>query len=126
MLGERASCPCGLPATYDACCGRFHRGASHAETPEQLMRSRYSAYAVEDASYVWRTWHPKTRPDDVNLDEAMTWVGLEIHGSGESDPDNWVEFTASYVTPTGLGQLHERSRFDRRAGRWLYVDGDVT
>ena len=39
-------CPCGSGTTYDACCGRLHRGAEQAATPEELMRSRYAAYVV--------------------------------------------------------------------------------
>ena len=56
------ACPCGLAATYGDCCGRLHRGQARAATPEQLMRSRFSAYAVHDEPYLLRTWHPATRP----------------------------------------------------------------
>ena len=55
-------CPCGSGATYDACCGRLHRGAAQAATAEELMRARYAAYAVGDTSYVFRTWHPAPAP----------------------------------------------------------------
>ena len=61
-------CPCGLPAPYDACCGRFHRGESAAPTAELLMRSRYAAFVVGDAGYLRDTWHPSTRPRHVDLD----------------------------------------------------------
>lgn len=57
-----ATCPCGLPAAYDDCCGRLHRGQAPATTAEQLMRSRYSAFAVGDEAYLLRSWHPTTRP----------------------------------------------------------------
>ena len=39
-------CPCGSRQRYDACCGRLHRRAAEAETAEELMRSRYAAYAL--------------------------------------------------------------------------------
>lgn len=119
MFGN--ACPCGSGATYDACCGRLHRGAALARSAVELMRARYAAYAVGDADFVFTTWHPRTRPDDVTLDPALSWTGLEVHGHGE----DWVEFTATYASPQGAGALHERSRFQQRAGRWLYVDGDV-
>jgi SEC-C motif-containing protein len=115
------ACPCGSGSPYDACCGRLHRGVASAPTPEELMRARYSAYAVGDADFVFTTWHPRTRPDDLTLDPELTWVGLRIHAAGE----DWVEFTASYVSRTGAGELHERSRFEQRGGRWVYVDGDI-
>ncbi len=117
----RPSCPCGSGDAYDACCGRFHRGAGHAASAEELMRSRYAAFAVGDAAYLWRTWHPRTRPDDLELDATRTWTGLRVLGSGE----DWVEFVASYDTPTGPGEQSERSRFEQRGGRWVYVDGDL-
>lgn len=115
------TCPCGSGSAYDACCGRLHRGAAPAETAEQLMRARYAAYAVGDTDYVFRTWHPRTRPDDLTPDAGLTWTGLSIVGAGE----DWVEFVASYERGGVPGELRERSRFERRAGRWVYVDGAV-
>jgi len=35
-----------------------------------------------------------------------------------------VEFVARYRVGGRAVRLHERSRFVREAGRWLYVDGD--
>lgn len=119
MFGRE--CPCGSGASYDACCGRLHRGAGLARSPVELMRARYSAYAVGDADYVFTTWHPRTRPDDVRFDPYLSWTGLVVHDHGE----DWVEFTASYHSRGGGGELRERSRFEQRAGRWLYVDGVV-
>lgn len=85
------------------------------------MRSRYSAYALGESGYVFRTWHPRTRPDDVASDPSTRWTRLEVlDATGDR-----VEFVAHYETSAGPGRLHERSRFEQRAGRWLYVDGDV-
>lgn len=117
----RPTCPCGSGEAYDACCGRLHRGAALAATAEELMRSRYSAFVAGDSVYLWRTWHPRTRPDDLTLDTSTrTWTGLQVLGSGE----DWVEFVASYDSPSGPGAQWERSRFEQRGGRWLYVDAD--
>ena len=113
------TCPCGAGAPYDACCGRLHRGAARAETAEELMRSRYAAYALGETDYVFRTWHPRTRPDDLSPDPALTWTGLTIEDAGA----DWVEFTASYERGGVAGKLRERSRFEQRAGRWVYVEG---
>jgi SEC-C motif-containing protein len=94
---------------------------AQAETAEELMRSRYAAYAVGESDYVFRTWHPRTRPDDLAPDPSLTWTGLTIVDSGE----DWVEFSASYEQGGRTGELRERSRFEQRGGRWVYVDGDV-
>jgi SEC-C motif domain protein len=115
-------CPCGSGRAYAACCGPLHRRAREAQTPEELMRSRYAAYAVGELDHVFRTWHPRTRPDSIEPDPGLTWTGLEVlSASGEE-----VEFRASYVRDGAAGSLHERSRFELRRGRWVYVDGDVT
>ncbi|GGH42536.1 UPF0225 protein [Microbacterium album] len=92
-----------------------------AETPEELMRSRYAAYARGNAEYVLRTWHPHTRPATLSLGD-MRWTGLEVLAA---DGDT-VQFVARYEDAQGPGTLAERSRFERRAGRWFYVDGDVS
>ncbi len=118
-------CPCGSGTSYDGCCGRLHRGAAQAVTAEELMRSRYSAYALTDADHLFRTWHPRTRPEHVLGTPGTTWTGLEILDVVDGGPDDAtgiVEFRASYVDPAGPGRvLHERSTFERRAHRWVYV-----
>ncbi|MER7835896.1 YchJ family metal-binding protein [Streptomyces sp. NPDC096040] len=116
------SCPCGLPQSYDECCGRYHSGAA-APTAEALMRSRYSAFVVEDSAYLLRTWHPRTRPARLDLGPGMRWTGLEILGTGDGSAfhsTGTVEFRASYRG----GSLHELSRFERVDGAWVYLDGD--
>ncbi|WP_405738731.1 YchJ family metal-binding protein [Streptomyces sp. NBC_00028] len=116
------TCPCGLPQPYDECCGRYHSGAA-APTAEALMRSRYCAFVRLDAGYLLRTWHPRTRPARLDLDPGMRWTGLEILGTGDGSAfhhTGTVEFRASYAG----GSLHERSRFERVDGAWVYVDGE--
>ena len=117
------SCPCGLPEGYDKCCGRYHSGAAAAPTAEALMRSRYSAFVKQDAAYLLRTWHPRTRPARLELDPGMRWTGLEILATGDGTAfhtSGTVEFRASYRG----GSLHERSRFERVDRAWVYVDGE--
>ncbi|EGX59058.1 SEC-C motif domain protein [Streptomyces zinciresistens K42] len=118
-------CPCGLPGAYGECCGRFHRGTAAAPTAEALMRARYSAFVRGDAAYLLRTWHPRTRPARLELDPGMRWTGLEVLESADGSAfhsTGTVTFRASYRG----GALHERSRFERSGGAWVYVDGDVT
>jgi SEC-C motif-containing protein len=101
----------------------LHHGERPAATAEELMRSRYAAYATGNTDYLFRTWHPRTRPADLTVDPEMVWTGLnvtDVVDGGVDDERGEVEFTASYVG----GAMHERSRFERRGGRWVYVDGD--
>lgn len=87
------------------------------------MRSRYTAFAVGDADYLWRTWHPRTRPEKVTVDPEVQWTGLSIVAASDDE----VEFRATYLDPGSqrTGTLHERSRFAVRARRWFYIDGEV-
>ena len=88
------------------------------------MRSRYAAYAVGELGYVFRTWHPRTRPADIDS-SGLVWTGLEVLEASEAGDTGTVSFVASYLGPEGPGELREVSRFERRGGRWVYVDGDV-
>lgn len=84
------------------------------------MRSRYSAFAKGLSDYVFRTWHPRTRPADVDV-RGTSWRGLEIVDVVDGEPwqsEGIVEFVASYDG----GQMRERSTFAKRAGRWFYVE----
>jgi SEC-C motif domain protein len=107
----------------------LHRGAAAAETAEELMRSRYAAYALGETGYVFRTWHPRTRPDVVTHNPTTRWTGLRVLGTdagGAGDATGEVTFVATYDAARGAGELRERSRFERRGGRWVYVDGDAS
>ena len=120
------SCPCG-GATYRECCEPVLDGVRVAATAEELMRSRYTAYAVHHADHIFRTWHPRTRPDRQPVDPEVDWLSLRIlrvEGGGPNDSTGVVEFIARSSGPLGRGELHEVSRFARRAGRWFYVAGD--
>lgn len=89
------------------------------------MRSRYSAFACGDADYLYRTWHPRTRPAVVTVGDGTTWIGLNVIDTVAGGPDDdygEVEFTARFESGGRFGSLHERSRFERRAGRWFYLD----
>lgn len=93
------------------------------------MRSRYSAFAVGDPDYLRSTWHPTTRPRDLDLDPALRWYRLDVlatSGGGPFDTRGTVEFRAHYRHPDGPGALHEVSRFVREDGTWRYVDGSTS
>ncbi|GAB2694524.1 YchJ family protein [Kitasatospora kifunensis] len=124
-----APCPCGLPSNYADCCRRLHHGLAQATTAEQLMRSRFSAFVVNDAAYLLRSWHPRTRPPVIDFDARLSWQRLEILDSTEGGPfhqEGTVEFVAHYVEQGISGRLHERSRFVRHEGAWVYLDGVIT
>lgn len=133
MSENTQSCPCGSNFPYAACCAPLHANLAKAETAEQLMRSRYSAFAKGLANYLVKTRAPAMREasdlEDIKAMIAPTdWVALEIRdtelGTVE-DKIGEVEFVASYVSNGMPGQLHERSRFIKDGDEWYYLDGDI-
>lgn len=116
-------CPCGLGDDYESCCGRLHVGAS-APTAESLMRSRYSAFAVNDAGYLLRTWHPSRRPPALSLDPELRWTRLAVldtHDGGLFDITGTVQFRAVYLQHGQRSVLAETSKFVRHDGQWTYL-----
>lgn len=90
------------------------------------MRARYSAYAKRLPAFIESTWHPSTRPDELDFDTTIRWTGLTVVATSAGGPDDergTVEFVATLVRPAGPGQLHEISRFERVDGEWSYRSG---
>lgn len=119
-------CPCGLGNTYAECCERFHAGTP-APTASQLMRSRYSAFAMGRADYLLRTWHESTRPTELDLDPEIRWLRLIVEDTsagGPFDTTGTVSFTAIGRRPEGRFEQHEESRFVREGAEWFYVDSE--
>jgi SEC-C motif-containing protein len=88
------------------------------------MRSRYSAYAVGDTSYLLRTWHPSTRPPDLTLDPALRWTRLavlEARDGGLLDATGTVQFRAIYLQDGKRAVLAETSTFVRHGRLWTYL-----
>ena len=92
------------------------------------MRSRYSAYVLKLDDYLRASWHPSTRPVNLDLaeDDGTKWLGLEVKRHQPQDENHaTVEFVARYRIAGRGHRLHELSRFIREDGRWYYVDGDM-
>lgn len=123
-----APCPCGLDinATYTECCGRWVEHGN-APDPVSLMRSRYTAFTQKNAAYLLATWHPSTRPSELDLSaDDCKWLGLDIKAtSTPTDSVGEVEFVARYKISGRAFRLHERSQFVREEGRWFYVKGEI-
>jgi SEC-C motif-containing protein len=126
---EADACPCGRPASYADCCGRYHAGALYlqAPDPESLMRSRYSAFVKDVRAYLLETWHPTERPPAIEPPEpGLRWLGLEVKRAGMLDEDRgWVEFVARSKWGGRAHRLHEVSEFVREGGRWFYLKARV-
>ena len=124
-------CPCLSDLEYKDCCGLFHRGERDAATAEELMRSRYSAYAMQEIDYLIETTSPSQRKyhDRESLQtwaEDTKWKKLEIvetrEGTSE-DSKGHVEFIAYYEENKKDKIHHELSLFKKIKGKWYYHNG---
>lgn len=131
-------CPCGSAALFSDCCQPFIQSFNESikqnlihpkvspQTAEQLMRSRFSAYATKNAAYIYTTYADKSKTQQSLSDieqwaNESYWLALEVH---ESNGDS-VKFSAYYLVENTLCCLTEKSKFIIEQGLWRYLDGEI-
>ena len=118
-------CPCCSGKLYEECCELFHSKKEFPKTAEELMRSRYAAFAIPNGDYLWETTLPNKRKfhhktDLKNWGKENTWTKLEIIKSSEKE----VEFKAYVTDKFGKENIHhELSTFKKVDKKWYYVSG---
>lgn len=126
---SETQCYCGSGETLVDCCKKVQ--GNGAATPEELMRSRFSAYVESDVDYLLKTTHadgiePNMR---VELDYACAtnrWIFLRVVDTPRpSRNEGVVEFVAYCQQGDEIGELHERSKFKKVNDSWVYHSGDV-
>lgn len=126
-------CYCGSKREYEECCKSFVMGEKQAETPEQLMRSRFTAYCIQDADYLVDTQHESTRHPSLKHSieasfSSTEWLSLSVVHSEQVGDNGIVEFIAFFqdaLSQTDAPkQLHEKSSFVFENNRWFYVGGE--
>ena len=123
------SCPCCSQKSFSDCCEPYLSGARYAESPEQLMRSRYTAYTRADINYIQKTM----RKDEAkNYDPVATkmwassvrWLGLTILDTPSfSEQRGTVTFFARFFENDVKKYIFEKSDFEKIDGMWYYIDG---
>lgn len=124
-------CPCGSNKQYIECCEVYHTNQEIALTPEALMRSRYSAYAMAKVAYIKKTMRGKpllgfNESEAEHWTKSIQWLKLEVVKSYLDSADSqigFVEFIAKYLQKDVVHALHELSEFHLSDGHWYYVDG---
>ncbi len=95
------------------------------------MRSRYTAYALQNIDYLAATLDANElrsfdKEGTAKWARDSTWKGLEIMGTSagsESDRDGTVEFRARYEQDGVTREHHEISHFRKIDNAWLYSGG---
>ena len=112
--------------TYTDCCGPLIRSVGVADTAEDLMRSRYTAYTKKNWDYLIQTTRSEERPDKEGFsrwENDVRWRRLEIVGcrkGGREDSEGEVSFIAYYSEGGEEKTLQESSKFTKENGRWYY------
>jgi len=129
------SCPCGSNKAYSACCKPFHEGQSLPTRPEDLVRARFSAYALGLAPYLWSTLH--SAHDDRAQDQdyyvaqlarrlsSTKYRGLRILDRQERDSHGIarVLFAAEVHQLKRDLSFVEQADFVEEDGQWRYIVG---
>lgn len=129
-------CPCGSVKYYQDCCQPLHiymdSGERIADTPEQLMRSRYCAFVLKNFDYIIKTHHPdflgKLTLADLCQGPHPHWLGLDVLSSSEQltidgYKKSTVTFKAWYKLEGKIDAIYECSDFIHQQGRWYYTQG---
>ncbi len=120
----KSLCPCGSGKPFEDCCGRFIVRGESPQTAEELMRSRYTAFVFNDLNWIRLTWAHEKCPEDVSCSPSIKWIDLTVKSHKRIDETHaTVEFVArARDGATGAFRMHAVSRFEKRDGRWFYVD----
>lgn len=116
-------CPCGSGKTYTDCCEPLHNGES-AKSAEALMRSRFSAFALQLEDYLLSSWHPTTRPNQIQLEPDTQWKRLELISAENDKQQGSVHFKAYYQEHAQWHLLEETSKFLFENDHWFYHSGN--
>jgi SEC-C motif domain protein len=125
------ACPCSSGHAYSECCAPYHRGQREAPTPEALMRSRFSAFALADAAYLWRTLHADHEDRAVPEADALRMLRDQARAHRymrlsvlEARGDR-VLFLAGIFQKGRDVSFVELSRFERQGEGWRYLSGEA-
>ncbi|MBB1439020.1 YchJ family protein [Shewanella sp. SG41-4] len=119
-------CLCGINLPYDQCCEPYHAGRAVADTPDRLMRSRYSAFVLRQFNYLITTHHPDylNGLTEQQLAQGETqWLGLQVLSSKQQSETGEVTFKAWYIEDKHIDAIYECSSFIKKDGLWFYTDG---
>lgn len=128
-------CPCGSLIPYENCCKNYHSGKAKVNSALELLRSRYSAYALNHSDYIIHTTHPDNPAFDKDKQRWKRSIGdfsrtsdfqqLEVLEVNEQDEEAFITFIA-YIYQNGKDcSFKEKSYFRKEKGDWLYVSGEV-
>ncbi len=124
-------CPCGKKLDFLECCGTFIIFGQLPKTAEELMRSRYSAFATKAVSYLAQTILSPSGKAAIEhtvsswINSVESWTKLDIRSvkkGGPNDTVGWVEFKAHFIQNGRPDFIWEKSMFKKIEGKWVYLE----
>jgi SEC-C motif-containing protein len=123
-------CPCNKSNLYLVCCGAIHKNIFLAKTAEQLMRSRYSAFVLNNMDYLKLSHSSKTVKsfnfkNTSKWTKQVQWIKLDILNTEYglvNDISGFVEFKAYFKENGFLEYIHGKSTFEIENNHWVYLD----
>ncbi|RLV60608.1 hypothetical protein D5018_05770 [Parashewanella curva] len=127
-MSDTPLCPCGFQEPYQDCCYALHNQTRYANSPEELMRSRYSAFVKRNFEYIIATqdeaFHPGITAEQLATPPLPYWLALNVIESTQNAHSGTVTFKAWYCLSNQLDAIFEKSNFILKDGRWFYTDGE--
>ena len=131
-ISANTLCPCHSKKKYKKCCKIFHEGIN-PKTAEQLMRSRFCAYSLNNTEYIIKTTHQNNQDYSLDINtwkndissfcENTDFTKLEILEVIQGEDESYVTFKAILKQDNLDSSFTEKSRFLKVENKWLYVDG---
>jgi SEC-C motif-containing protein len=124
-------CPCTSGKEFAVCCEPILTQQQKATTAEQLMRSRYTAYALGNVDWIVESQSPEGR-QFVDRRATEEWSRraewrrmevVEVKDGGPDDAEGFVDFKAYYTIGGEDITHHEVASFRQDEGTWYFVDG---
>ncbi len=125
----KSLCNCGSGISYKSCCAIAHNDIKKVKTAEQLMRSRYTAFVLGKIDYLMESHHSSTRPNHekneiLKWTKSVKWINLLVLNCINGtflDDEGIVEFKAFFNELNKDMVIHEKSKFVKENGVWVYL-----
>jgi SEC-C motif-containing protein len=114
-------CPCGSLKKYKKCCKPFHDKITFQKLHLNLMKSRFSAFAVCNSEYIIFTTHQNNSDfisdlkswnnDILNFSKNTRFERLEILEFIDGEVESFVTFKATLFQDKTDISFIEKSRF---------------
>jgi SEC-C motif domain protein len=135
MTKLKDPCPCFSGKEYFDCCRPFHESQKLPKNALELMKSRYSAYALNLPDYIISTTHkdnPQYSEDKESWKKEITKFSKEFIFNGlkiidfKEEKNEAIVISKAYLSKdSNDATFIEKSYFEKVNNKWLYKNGEI-